>query len=91
MLFDNAPRCAEDAVIAAAKSNSGENTLSLKEIKTICEAERLKWPSINKSVTGVELIGENVLHIDAYCGEEIKTVVILEEVEIFEAIGSFDY
>ena len=82
-LFDGANSACETAVIQAAKSNGGDKNLTIKEIATITEGERLKWQILCPDTT-VQIIDDNLLHIDSKINGQYKTVCIIENVEVLE-------
>lgn len=74
--------CADMAILAA-RSNGREEKLSLESIKGFFESEKLRWPSLNDN-SQCELIGDHLIHVDRKVGEDYKTVLIIEQIEIVE-------
>jgi hypothetical protein len=69
----------------AAKSNGG-NYVSLADLVNVTKSEKLQYPTLCGEFTA-ELIGDNLLHIDAKNGDTYETVCSIEEVEVFELEG----
>lgn len=82
-LMEGSTSLCDTLVVLAAKSNGGEKKLSLEQLKTVADAEVIKYPHPNID-TQVELIGENLLHIDRKIGDDFVTVAIIEQIEVFE-------
>ena len=82
-IFDYANNLCETIAILAAKSIGSENKTSLQSLCNVIEGQKILYPASNENITA-ELIGENTLHIDRKIIDEYKTVLIIEEVEIFE-------
>lgn len=82
-LFSGADQLAETLILLAAKSNGGQ-WVSLPQMKNLVEAKKLEYPTLYKGYTG-EIIGDNILHLDVPTGSgEYKTVLSIEERELFE-------
>lgn len=76
---DCAPRCAEMAVLAAARFNAGENSLNLESIAKIAEADKVFYPSLNR---GSEIVLEETeLRILKNDKGQQETVCIIEVME----------
>ena len=82
-LFKGSNSVAETIVVSAAKSNGGLLNLSLANLKTIGEADVLKWPQLNGE-TSIEVIGDNLLHVDCKLNGSYETVCVIELVEVAE-------
>jgi hypothetical protein len=82
-MYPNAGSICNTLALLAVKSNGLENPTELRKIFSVAEAEILLYPSINVDTTP-ELIGENTLHLDKKVGDKYETVLIIEQVEIFE-------
>jgi len=82
-LFSGADKLAQDIALLAAKSNGGQ-WVSLTQFQGIIEAEKLLYPTLYNGYTG-EVIGDRVFHLDVPAGGgEYKTVLAIEERELFE-------
>jgi hypothetical protein len=84
-LFNNAPKCAEAVILAAAKNNSGDYPYTLKELATYGMAYNDHSEVVSSQF---EIIGENKLHIDSLIKGIWQCVAIIEEVEILETYQS---
>jgi hypothetical protein len=82
-MYPNANVLCNTLAILAVKSNGLEKPTELRKILSVAESEILQYPSTNGNITP-ELIGENTLHIDRKIGDKYETVLIIEQVEIFE-------
>jgi hypothetical protein len=82
-LFEGSNSLCDKLAVMAAQANGGRD-LTLNKLYIVAEGNRLEYPSMNSNITGVELIGDSLMHIDAKIGNEIKTVMILELVEMLE-------
>lgn len=82
-LLPNANSLCDTIALLACRFNGGQNKYTLENFKTICEAEKMLYPCLSGECT-IELLDENTLHIDMKVGEEYKTVLIIERVEITE-------
>lgn len=82
-LFSGADQLAERLIILAAQSNGGD-WVSLSQMQNLVEAKKLEYPTLYKGYTG-EVIGDRVFHLDVPSGGgEYKTVLAIEERELFE-------
>jgi len=88
-LCEDSNSLCQSLVILAAKSNGGENNVTLRQLKTVADSETILYPTANRDTT-VELIGDTLLHIDRKIGDEYKTVCRIEEVEILELTETLD-
>ena len=69
--------------ILAAKSNGLDTPYPLLDLQGVAKGQILLYPSSNENST-CEIIGENTLHLDRKIGNDYKTVLILEEIEVME-------
>ena len=83
-MYSGAPALAAELAVLAAKSNGGD-AMTLPEIKGVFQAQKRLYPTTYKDAQ-CEVIGDTLLHLDCpVLGEELnKTVLVIEEVEIFE-------
>jgi len=81
-LFNGHNEPCEKVVLLAAKSNGGA-VIGLNDLKTVVDAMKIEYPLLFTDLT-VELIGDNLLHIDRKIGDEYETVCSIERVEILE-------
>jgi len=82
-LFSGADQLAELLILLAAKSNGGQ-WVSFSQMQSLVEAKKLEYPTLYKGYTG-EIIGDKIFHLDVPAGEgEYKTVLAIEERELFE-------
>ena len=82
-LFSGADQLAERLILLAAQSNGGE-WVSLTQMQNLVEAKKLEYPNLYKGYTG-EVIGDRLFHLDVPAGGgEYKTVLAIEERELFE-------
>jgi len=81
-LFNGHNEPCEKLVLLAAKSNGGA-AISLNDLKTVVDANRIQWPTLYGDLTA-EIIGERILHVDRKMGEQYETVCRIEQVEILE-------
>ena len=82
-LFSGADQLAERLILLAAQSNGGE-WVSLIQMQNLVEAKKLEYPTLYKGYTG-EVIGDRLFHLDVPAGGgEYKTVLAIEERELFE-------
>ena len=83
-LFPGSDKLAGDLAILAMKSNGGQ-WVSIAQLQSIVDSEKLLYPSIYKGYTA-ELIGDKTLHLDIPAGGgEYKTILSIEEVDILES------
>ena len=73
----------ERLAVLAAMSNGGSVNLTMEQLKTVADGNILEFPHANSGCVA-ELIGGHLLHIDRKIGEEYKTVLAIEQVEILE-------
>lgn len=81
-IFDYATELCNKLAAMAAKANGG-SPITLEQLKTVAEGNILEYPSLNEGCVA-ELIGGHILHIDRKIGQEYKTVLAIEQVEILE-------
>ena len=92
-LFSGADQLAELLILLAAKSNGGQ-WVSFSQMQSLVEAKKLEYPTLYKGYTG-EVIGDKIFHLDVSAGGifhldvpagggEYKTVLAIEERELFE-------
>lgn len=82
-LFSGADSLAQSLIILAAKANGGQ-WLSLEDMKNVVDGQKLLYPTIHDGYTA-EIIGDKILHLDVPAGGgEYKTVLAIEERELFE-------
>ena len=84
-LFSGSNPCCDKAILAAALCNGQYHSLGVDEIKKHAEQEKKDNPESNQN-TSIELIRDNLLHIDTKVDGEYKTVCIIEQVEVFELV-----
>lgn len=85
-LYKGANTIAEKAALAAAFINGGAYDLDLENIATLAKAEKENSPW----KTTVELIGNNILHIDTKIDGNWKTICCITKIEIWETAKSAD-
>lgn len=82
-LFENSNLLADTLAILAAKSNGYPKKHTLTDLNHVAQSEIILYPTANKNTT-CELLDNNTLHLDRKIGDEYKTVLIIEQVEIWE-------
>lgn len=82
-LLQDSNSLAETLAILAAKSNGLDTPYPLLDLQGVAKGQILLYPSSNENST-CEIIGENTLHLDRKIGNDYKTVLILEEIEVME-------
>jgi len=83
ILYPGSDSMAEKIAILALKSNGGQ-WVSIEQMKSVVDSEKLLYPTIYKGYTG-EVINGTILHLDVPAGGgEYKTVLSIEEVELLE-------
>lgn len=81
-LFKGSDTICDNIVCLAAKSNGGEK-ISLYQLKTIIDGQRLLYPSLYSDTTA-EIIGDTLLHIDKKISDIYETVCSIELIEHWE-------
>lgn len=87
-LFKGASSLCSTIAVLAAESNGGDKNVSLKQLKTVADGHILMYPILNEDTTA-ELIGDDLLHIDAKQRDgSYKTVCAIQQVELWETTNS---
>ena len=73
----------ERIALSAAFFNGGKNTNTLENFKTMADGYFLQWPTLYPTHKA-EIIGGKVLHIDCQKDGEPITILVIQEVEIFD-------
>jgi len=82
-LFEHSTQLAETLATLAAKSNGCEKKYTLTDLSHVANSEIILYPSLNQNTT-CELLDEHTLHLDRKVGDDYKTVLIIEQVDILE-------
>lgn len=82
-LFEGHDSFASDLALIAAKCNGTTDKLTLEQLKASFDVEKFRYSSLQKDTT-CDIIGGTLLHIDKKIGDEYKTVLSIQQVEIFE-------
>lgn len=82
-LFKGANSMCEQVALKALQFNGGQNRCSISDLKTMAEGYKMLYPSISENAT-IEVLSDHLLHVDTKIGDDYKTVLIIEQVEIVE-------
>ena len=82
-LFEHSNNLAETLAVLAAKSNGYEKKYTLQDLQDVAKGQCILYPSSNENTT-CELLDNHTLHLDRKVGEDYKTVLIIEQVDILE-------
>lgn len=80
-LFENANSLCEKLAGMAARSNGGA-AFTLDQLKSVAEGNIIEYPTINKGYTAS--LENNHLTITETRGEEVKTVLLIEQIDVVE-------
>jgi hypothetical protein len=79
-LFEGANSLCDKLAAMAARANGGHD-LTLKQIYTVAEGNRLEYPALNKDIS-VTLVNNSLIHIDGLRPNgDYEPILIIEEIE----------
>jgi len=87
-LCEGATSLCDTITVLAAKANGGK-AITLQQLKIVADGALIQYPILNDDVT-IEMIGDNVLHVDRKIGDEYRTVCRIEEVELLGKVVDFE-